>query len=361
MSPADNCDRPTIGCFPLYPPLELFHSMGLTPRVLWALDRQWTDTARADRHLQNYCCSVARMLAEYVLAEGPTTLSALFTYNACDTLRNLPEILAGDLDGHVPMLRLHLPAARPGSDGSRRYLQEEIGELVEGLERLTGRSCAMKAFTESVQLYREMREQLVAIGDRVSRGCCTFADAVQVIIQSDAILVEDRIEVLGRFNTSHDSDPVPSPKGRVIVSGILPPPPHACEAMDRAGLRVVADDTALIGRANGYMPDRFDSVTDYYDDFYRNHIPCPTLLHTADSRLPALIDLARRNQARGFIFAGEKFCEYEYFEIPHLESELRAAGIRTLSLEFALGDTNQGAIQTRIDAFAELLENEEAP
>ena len=26
-----------VGCFPLYPPLELVHSMGLTPVILWGL------------------------------------------------------------------------------------------------------------------------------------------------------------------------------------------------------------------------------------------------------------------------------------------------------------------------------------
>jgi hypothetical protein len=63
-------DRPVIGCFPLYPPLELFHSMGLAPVVLWGLRDAIPSLSLADRHLQSYVCSVARRLTEAVSWSG---------------------------------------------------------------------------------------------------------------------------------------------------------------------------------------------------------------------------------------------------------------------------------------------------
>src|SRR5271157_1567711 len=85
--------KKVIGCFPLYPPLELFHSMDLVPVVLWGLDEAVAGVSESDKHLQNYACSVARRLTEFVLTAGAGLLDGLFMYNACDTLRNLPEIL----------------------------------------------------------------------------------------------------------------------------------------------------------------------------------------------------------------------------------------------------------------------------
>ena len=82
-----------IGMFPLYPPVELAESFNVCPRLMWGLDRDIQVAPRADQHVQVYACSVARRLTEYVLTEGEN-LSGLFAYNACDTLRNLPEILA---------------------------------------------------------------------------------------------------------------------------------------------------------------------------------------------------------------------------------------------------------------------------
>ena len=37
-----------IGCFPLYPPLELFHAMGFVPVVLWGLKGIVRPTTESD-------------------------------------------------------------------------------------------------------------------------------------------------------------------------------------------------------------------------------------------------------------------------------------------------------------------------
>ena len=68
------------------------------------------------------------------------------------------------------------------------------------------------------------------------------------------------------------------------------------------------------------------------------------------------MNLVDRSGARGVIFSGEKFCEYEYFEFPFLEKCLREKGIPTLFLEFGVDDDrNVSAYTTRVEAFAEIL------
>ncbi|MFZ5562865.1 MAG: hypothetical protein ACOZBW_02355, partial [Thermodesulfobacteriota bacterium] len=57
--------RPVIGCLPLYPPMELIHSMGLAPVVLWGLSDAVPQSPDADRHIQNYACSVCRRLTQF--------------------------------------------------------------------------------------------------------------------------------------------------------------------------------------------------------------------------------------------------------------------------------------------------------
>ena len=41
--------RKIVGCFPLYPPVELFYAMDLVPVVLWGLTNAHKDTAGSDR------------------------------------------------------------------------------------------------------------------------------------------------------------------------------------------------------------------------------------------------------------------------------------------------------------------------
>ena len=71
----------------------------------------------------------------------------------------------------------------------------------------------------------------------------------------------------------------------------------------------------------------------------------------------AFLEMVRHSEAKGVIFSGEKFCEYEYFEFPYLEKRLKEIGIPTLMLEFSVDDTeNVSAYTTRVEAFAEMLQ-----
>jgi len=80
-------------------------------------------------------------------------------------------------------------------------------------------------------------------------------------------------------------------------------------------------------------------------------------LYQADDRIEAFLGMVRQSCAKGVIFSGEKFCEYEYFEFPYLEKRLKEIGIPSLFLEFSVDDTeNVSAYATRVEAFAEMLD-----
>ena len=44
--------KSVIGCFPLYPPLEIFTAMDLLPVVLWGLKADRPDFSESDKHVQ---------------------------------------------------------------------------------------------------------------------------------------------------------------------------------------------------------------------------------------------------------------------------------------------------------------------
>ena len=87
-----------------------------------------------------------------------------------------------------------------------------------------------------------------------------------------------------------------------------------------------------MNRSFSYSPEANEDPVEYYADFYSRRFPCTTLLNTADMRIDSLLNLIKERDAVGFMFIGEKFCEYEYLEFPFLEGALRDAGIITLSL-----------------------------
>jgi benzoyl-CoA reductase/2-hydroxyglutaryl-CoA dehydratase subunit BcrC/BadD/HgdB len=356
--------RKILGCFPLYPPVELFHSMGLTPVVLWGLNKFFAGkTDSSDRHLQSYTCSVARYMTEFVLSDPGTMLDGMFTYNACDTLRNLPEVLQSglrDSGKDLPFAHIHIPMAPRGQTESSRYMRNEISALVEDLKGTFGCEFSAGTFQHSVELYKEARALSKAFQETVVQGRASFSDFVDVIQGNYFLPVEEQVHELKAalrdpdLNEGGKSDD--SSSGRVVLSGITDPPTALCDIIEASGLRIVGNDIASMARSYDYTPDEFRGPEDYYEDLYANHHPCTTLLHTGDARPTKLLGLIERTKADGFIFLGEKFCEYEYFEFPFIEKTLRDHGIHTLALEFALGDEgNIGAYRTRIQAFAELV------
>jgi benzoyl-CoA reductase/2-hydroxyglutaryl-CoA dehydratase subunit BcrC/BadD/HgdB len=352
-----------LGCFPLYPPVELFHSLGLVPVVLWGLKEYIKTLHESDKHLQNYSCSVARYLTEFVLSDAGKQLDGLFMYNACDTLRNLPEILEYGMvnigQPLHPFFKMHIPAAPPDQTDSEAYLKGQISDLIEDMERTFYVKFSGEKFKESIELYRNMRRLSKGLESLVAERKISFADFAGIIQMSSFLPVEEQIQLLesklkeASTSVMRDGE---QPNVGVVLSGILPPPPLVSDVIEKAGLTIVGNDIASCARSYAYTPETTNDPAAYYVDFYRNHYPCTTILYSSDRRIEELMKLIRAGAIRGFIFIGEKFCEYEYFEIPYLEKRFREEGLSVLRLEFSGEDAEHiDAYRTRIEAFSELL------
>ncbi len=187
-----------------------------------------------------------------------------------------------------------------------------------------------------------------------SEGRLGYADFTSTLQQCGVLPVEGQIALLASLCDEARSEGMTGCP--VMLSGILPPPDGVTAFLEGAGLTIAANDIAAQGRSYRTPMTETDDPVDYYTGYYADHYPCTTLLHTADRRIEYVVGAARKAKVRGFIFAGEKFCEYEYFEIVHLEKKLKEAGIPTLKLEFSPDDGgNYESVKTRVEAFAEVL------
>jgi benzoyl-CoA reductase/2-hydroxyglutaryl-CoA dehydratase subunit BcrC/BadD/HgdB len=362
-----NKGRPVIACFPLYPPLALFHSMGLTPVVMWDIRGHAAGTETADRHLPSYACSVARHLTEFVLTDARNLIDGIFMYNACDSLRNLPEILMEHLndagsDPDIPFFHMHIPMTSRDQTDASGYLKNEIQSLINNLSDRFGVGFSSEKFQQSVALYQRMRELALAAQDLAAAGRLGFIDFAEVMQAGAFMPVEGHIQALEHLTAGAGKHNVGASRLSdektigVMISGILPPPPSVINAMTAAGMTVMADDIACLYRSYAVMPEPMSDPAGYYASFYDDHYPCPTLLYTGDRRWAALMDRLRQSRAKAVIFIGEKFCEYEYFEFPWLEKQLADMGIPSLRIEISIDDDQHtGAHDARIAAFSEML------
>jgi len=362
-----NGPRPVIGCLPLYPPLELMHSMGLAPVVLWSITDVVPRVDDADRHLQNYTCAVCRRLTQLVINEGKELVEGLFCYNACDTLRNLPEILREGrlLSGSTPLpwFRLHVPMTSPSQADASAYLSDEIEALIRSLEAAYGVTFSEERFAESVALYARMRERCLQLERAVSEGRYEFSEFCRISTVANFLEVNEQVALLESTLAEIEGRPVRGGNAvRVIVSGILPPPLPFCEMMERSGFVVAGNDLACLHRSYAYTPETWQDASDYHVKLYRERFPCTTLLHSTDRRVDAVMDLVSKRDARGFLFVSEKFCEYEYLELPYLEKRLKENAVAVLAVEISM-EENLGleSFRTRMEAFRELIDASSSP
>jgi benzoyl-CoA reductase/2-hydroxyglutaryl-CoA dehydratase subunit BcrC/BadD/HgdB len=354
--------RPIIGCLPLYPPEELIHSFGAVPAVLWGFKDVIRRTPEADGHIQNYVCSIVRNVVEFLLTEDSASLSGLLYYNACDPIRNLPEIIADGRKlrrmGMPAVFRIHVPVQALGRDYGGAYLAAEIRDLVGALERFFKADFSPDRFIESVSRYDEMRRLARRIDEMVARGAASFSEFSALMMENTRLGVEERIARLSAFGKRHAGNAAPKQERatkRVVLSGIHPPSPEVISMIEAAGMTVVGNDIAALSRSYGAGPGPTGDPADYYVRFYRDHFPCTTLIGSSDTRVDRLLDLIDEREAAGLIVIGEKFCEYEYFEIPNVTRRLGECGIKTLVLEISAEDKNLGPIKTRVEAFGEMI------
>ncbi len=349
--------KPVIGCFPLYPPVELFASMGLHPVVLWNLHNDGRNLTDADRHVQNYACGIARELVQFVVSEPGDHLGGIFSYNACDTLRNLPEILGivnRERNRDIAMLRMHIPQVDRAQSDPEDYLKNEIRLLIKNAETAFNVKFSSEVFVETTKKYARLYELCREAESLVATGELSFGRFSGIVLGGYSLPVDEQIDQLERMITRAVAREDSITK-KVVVSGIMPPPPKVIKAIEDAGLLVVANDIAALRRSYDYTPAETDDPVEYYSDMFKNRFPCTTLLYTGDARVTTILDLVDESGAEGVIFSGEKFCEHEYFEFPYLTDRLQKRGISTLMLEFSVDDLqNVESYITRVEAFSEL-------
>jgi benzoyl-CoA reductase/2-hydroxyglutaryl-CoA dehydratase subunit BcrC/BadD/HgdB len=246
----------------------------------------------------------------------------------------------------------------------RNYLRNEISLLIRDLEGFTQDKFTFKNFKKSVNFYSKIRILSTQLEDIITRKNISYNTYVKLMNTQNYLDVKRRINLLETSLEEYRSKkeyPKQSIPNNILLTGIMPPPLKIIEIIEGLGLKIVGNDIAFLSREISNTPksSSYESVEEYYIQFYKRHFPDPTLLYTSDMRCQKIKELVKQKGADGVIFIGEKFCEYEYFELPILKDALKDIGRPLLSLEFSIDDSfNIEQYRTRIQAFRELLNKE---
>ncbi|MDZ7375324.1 MAG: 2-hydroxyacyl-CoA dehydratase family protein [candidate division KSB1 bacterium] len=125
--------------------------------------------------------------------------------------------------------------------------------------------------------------------------------------------------------------------------------------MELAGAAVVWDDLCVGSRYfQGLIDENADPIEAIAKRYFERVI-CPAKYRDPNFRGEYLARIAREKNIHGAIFVMLKFCDPHAFDYPFLKDHLDQVGIPSLRLEIEDPQLAIGQLQTRIEAFVEML------
>ena len=348
--------RGAVGCFPVYTPQEIVHSMGLLPVSLHGGGEN-VEISHADAALGSFLCSISKSTLELALtARLAPFRSFVFPY-ICDVSRNLEGIFSRVLPGPTTHM-LHLPQ-NLRSAATVPFLTAEYRRLIEKLEKAGGDPYAPERLAASIELFNAQRarlEQLVAIR-RDQPGKLTLAESYLLRRLGGLLPRELHLTVLDRAvreladRPSRTRDAI-----RVLLVGPFCEQPtlDLIDLIEHVGCYVVDDELLQLHRWYG----RVDPTGDPLTNLARAYVESPIdigVRATPTTKGEAILARVAAAQAQGVIFLTAKFCEPALEDVVLYRKALDRQKIPYLHLEFEERSTSYEQSRLQLETFVESI------
>lgn len=345
-------DRPVVGWFCSYTPVEILLAAGLYPcRIVPGPGRAMT---RADAHLDRNLCPYVRTCLGEALEGEYNYLAGLVVVNSCDAMRRLYDAWRYYIGGGFAHL-LDLP--RIASDDAAAYYGEGLRRLTAAIEKhfkvkVTGAALAGAIATQN--RLRRLLRRLYELNR--ARGLPLMAAQLQTVVRAGTRLSPDAVsDLLERLLQEIEGAAGVRMEGpRVLVTGSILENPLILDLIEGCGVRVSGDDLCTGTRL---FWDTVALESDPLPDLSRHYLsrtPCARMKDAA-GRFEHVLRLVDEFGADGVIFYTLKFCDNYLYDIPLLRERLEARGIPSLTLEGDYTPGTLGRVKTRIEAFMEML------
>ena len=280
--------------------------------------------------------------------------------HTCDSLQNLGSLVRDYVGVEKPCLDFYVPKAT-GNEGARWFFRGEVERLVRSLEPFFG-TLDPDALGRAVNLGRDLARALEKLYILRAEGRLEASNVefYRLVRSVEFMHPDDSLPALRAFAKEREC-PEPSTSPSIVLSGVLPNPRGLLSLLDGLGIRVGDDDLLACGRR---LPGVCDSGVDPMEAVavsYFGMPSCSTINAPLGERKARLIERVRQSRSLGVLFHIVKFCEPELFAFPALRESLRSLGIRTLFMEHDVNREISGQVATRLEAFAEMLGQENGP
>ncbi len=345
-----------VGCFPVYTPQEIVHSLGLLP-VLMQGGGENLEISRADAALGSFLCSISKSTLEMGLTGILDPFDAFVFPYICDVSRNLEGIFTRLLPDR-PAHMLHLPQNFT-SPAAVPFLTSEYLRLIEKLERVAGRPFSPADLRASIRLFNEQRalvDRLATI-KRETPWKVSLSEYYLLMRLGGLLPREVHIPLLKRL--------IPEIEGRdrrnkdairVLVLGPFCEQPtfELLRLVEDVGCYVVGEEFQMLHR---WCPE-IDPGDQPLQSLATSYVRTPVdigVRSTPTTKREAVLARVEAAKAQGVLFLTAKFCEPALEDVVLYRRALEARGIPSLHMEFEEKSTTYEQARLQLETFVESI------
>ncbi len=346
-----------IGYLSIHVPEELIIAAGKIPYRILGSEKP---AKKATVHLPKTFDPYVLACLEGALEGNYRSLDGVIISNISDAHRRLYDVWQSAVNSQ-PVFMLDVPK---GSDSLRKKcFRSGISYLKHGMEKAFDVEITDERLNLAIELCNETRQLLKKLGEQRNLNSCPFSasDFFKIIRWSqteEKKIVNDTVteylEAIEKRQACHKNE-TGHEKPRIMIVGSAMVSPDIISAIEEKNARVVCEDLCI------GMP-YFKSLVDHTDDnplesLANRYLTIPTSrMVDTESRWKSIMESVKDSRTDGIIYFALKFDDIHLFEYPYIRDKLQKEGYPVLFIEAENFLTTMGQMETRIEAFIEMLE-----
>jgi bzd-type benzoyl-CoA reductase N subunit len=348
--------KKVFGWLCTYVPEEIIHAAGALPvRITGYSQEEELEDGNAYLYINN--CSFTRSCLQMGVRGEYDFLDGVAAGSTCDGARRL-----FDLWHHYIQTPFHHVLTVPRKDTERAHdlYYNQVGRFKRHLEEFLAVEITDDALCHSIELYNEARALLKSLYELRCSDTppITGAETLEVLNASFRMSKELFNQYLRRLlDELSKSDNGHKGRARLMVVGSVMNNPGFIRCIESQGGLVVTDELCTSTRywSDPVVLGENEAPLQAISRRYLNNFPCARM-YPSDERFNRVLELVRDFRVDGVISQIIRYCVPYAHDLPLLTDRLKAQGVPTLALDVEYGTSGSGQIQTRVQAFLEMLE-----
>jgi len=345
--------KPVIGYLCCFAPPEIIAAAGAIPYRISG--HPGSDTSKADAYVEPYGCTYVRSILARA-AEGQLDfLDGLVISHSCDMVQRLYGIWTY----YHPLNFSYLfNVPHQLTPWAKDFFKRELGFFREKLEQFTGQQVTTGALNETIGLYNKNRSLVRQIYElrKAAPPPVEGSEAFEILMAGGVLPADQyRTFLESALKNFQQRKPDPHQGPRIMIWGSIMDSPILFEVIEKAGGKVVCDDTCIGFRTwEKDVPqtaDPYDGLTEHYFVNFQ----CPrTDRGPSVKRFNYLLERARAYRVDGVVGYIISFCDPHKFDYPDLRDYLKKEGLPLLLIDDNYSFEPLEALKTRLEAFMEM-------